>query len=54
MSFTCSKDIDALNRLCDLLCKNTGNLISRLDIRIILERAKWYLGYPLAKLEWLE
>jgi len=22
--------------------------------RIILERAKWYLGYPLAKLKWLE
>ncbi len=22
--------------------------------RIILDRAKWYLGYPLAKLRWLE
>lgn len=52
--FTCCSDTAALNVLCDRVNGNSDLGIQKLTIRIILERAKWYLGYPLKNLEWLD
>ena len=54
ISFTCARNIQELNKICDRITKNTDLGVSRIVTRVILERAKWYLGYPLAKLKWLE
>jgi Lrp/AsnC family leucine-responsive transcriptional regulator len=53
ISFTCCSDTQALNDLCDSVNGNPDLGIQKIQIRIILERAKWYLGYPLQKLDWL-
>ncbi|KXI28877.1 Lrp/AsnC family transcriptional regulator [Paraglaciecola hydrolytica] len=52
--FTCCSDTQALNELCDAVNGNPDLGIQKVKTRIILERAKWYLGYPLQKLEWLK
>jgi Lrp/AsnC family leucine-responsive transcriptional regulator len=52
--FTCCSNTQALNELCDSVNGNPKLSIQKLKIRIILERSKWYLGYPLQKLEWLD
>lgn len=52
--FTCCSDTQALNELCDSVNGNPELGIQKVKTRIILERSKWYLGYPLQKLEWLE
>jgi Lrp/AsnC family leucine-responsive transcriptional regulator len=52
--FTCCSDTQALNEICDAVNGNPDLGIQKVKTRIILERAKWYLGYPLQKLEWLE
>ena len=52
--FTCCSDTQSLNELCDLIGGNPDLGVQKLKVRIILERAKWYLGYPLDKLEWLD
>ena len=54
ISFTCCSSIAELNRLCDELSGNEALGISRVVTRIVLERPKFYLGYPIAKLKWLE
>lgn len=54
ISFTCARNIQELNRICDKITNNTDLGVSRIVTRVILERSKWYLGYPLAKLKWLE
>ena len=54
ISFTCAQNIQELNRLCDKISINADLKVSRIVTRVILERSKWYLGYPLAKLRWLE
>lgn len=54
MSFTCFQDIKTLNECCNHLASNPELGISRLNTRVILERAKWCLGYPLEKLRWIE
>jgi Lrp/AsnC family leucine-responsive transcriptional regulator len=28
--------------------------IARINQRIIVDRAKWYYGYPIAKLKWID
>jgi Lrp/AsnC family leucine-responsive transcriptional regulator len=52
--FTCSRDIADLNRAVDEFCAIKELGIVKTNIRIILERAKWMLGYPLHKLDWKE
>ena len=54
ISFSCFPDIKALNNACDRLSQNNKLAIENVRIRMILERAKWFLGYPLEKLRWLE
>ncbi|WP_133471817.1 Lrp/AsnC family transcriptional regulator [Paraglaciecola marina] len=54
ISFTCFPDIKALNQACNELSANPKLGIERIKTRVILERAKWCLGYPLEKLKWIE
>jgi Lrp/AsnC family transcriptional regulator, leucine-responsive regulatory protein len=54
ISFTCCSNIAELNRLCDELSGNKDLGISKIVTRIVLERPKFYLGYPIEKLKWLE
>ena len=54
ISFTCCSNIAELNRLCDELSGNEALGIRKVVTRIVLERPKFYLGYPIAKLKWLD
>ncbi len=54
ISFTCCTNVAELNRLCDELSANSSLEIQRVVTRVVLERPKFYLGYPIAKLKWLE
>ncbi|MGI9293314.1 MAG: Lrp/AsnC family transcriptional regulator [Pseudomonadales bacterium] len=54
ISFTCCPNIAELNRLCDELNADESLKIQKIVIRVVLERPKFYLGYPIAKLKWLE
>ncbi len=54
ISFTYCTNVAELNRLCDELSANKSLKIQRVVTRVILERPKFYLGYPIAKLKWLE
>ncbi len=52
--FTCCANTQALNALVDELSGNQDLGIRITKTRIILERSKWYLGYPLDRLTWLD
>jgi|TARA_B110000879_G_C10806998_1_gene368836 Lrp/AsnC family leucine-responsive transcriptional regulator len=54
ISFTCCSNIIELNRLCDELSANKNLNIQKVVTRLVLDRPKFYLGYPIAKLKWLE
>ena len=54
VSFTCCSSVAELNRLCDELSSNPALGIKRIVPRVALERPKWFLGYPIAKLKWLD
>jgi Lrp/AsnC family leucine-responsive transcriptional regulator len=54
ISFTCCSDIKRLNAICTELSDNPDLSIRRIKTRIVLERVKWFLGYPLAHLKWLD
>ncbi len=54
ISFTCSSNTQSLNKLIDEVSGNEAPGINTVKVRIILERSKWYLGYPLANLKWLD
>lgn len=54
ISFTCFSDLNALNTCCNQLGENASLGIKDIKTRVILERAKWYLGYPLEKLKWIK
>lgn len=54
ISFTCARDLATLNALCDELSGDAGAGVERVRVRVILDRAKFYLGYPLAQLKWRE
>ena len=54
ISFTCCTNVAELNRLCDELSGNEALGIERIITRVVLDRPKFYLGYPIAKLKWLE
>lgn len=51
--FTCCSNTQALNALIDQVSGQERLGIKTVKTRIILERAKWYLGYPLEKLKWI-
>jgi Lrp/AsnC family leucine-responsive transcriptional regulator len=54
ISFTCCSNIQSLNVLVDDLSGKEELGVNTVKVRLILERAKWYLGYPLNKLNWFE
>lgn len=54
LSFTCCPDIQALNTLCDTISGDADLGVDTVTIRPVMERTKWYLGYPLEKLKWLD
>jgi Lrp/AsnC family leucine-responsive transcriptional regulator len=54
ISFTCSPNVQALNALCDTLSGDPALGVKSIKTRMIMERTKWYLGYPLEKLRWLD
>ncbi len=54
ISFTCCSNISELNRLCDELSDNKTLGIQKIVTRIVVERSKFYLGYPISKLKWLD
>ncbi|UAL42261.1 Lrp/AsnC family transcriptional regulator [Shewanella inventionis] len=54
ISLSCFPNIKALNQICSELSDQADLKIKRINTRIVLERAKWFLGYPLSKLKWLD
>jgi len=52
--FTCCSNTQALNALIDEISAREDLGIKVVKTRIILKRAKWYLGYPLEKLKWID
>ena len=54
ISFTCCTNLAELNRICDELSSREDLGIKRVVTRPVLERPKFYLGYPISKLKWLE
>jgi Lrp/AsnC family leucine-responsive transcriptional regulator len=54
IAFTCARNIKELNKICDAVSGNPELKIRRIVTRVIQERAKWYLGYPIEKLKWLD
>ncbi|BDX08647.1 Lrp/AsnC family transcriptional regulator [Planctobacterium marinum] len=54
MMFSCFPNIQALNQVCDDIARNSKLEVKEIKVKTILERTKWYLGYPLEKLKWLE
>lgn len=52
ISFCCFSDINALNEVCDQLSLNDGYTIKKLKTKIVLERSKFFLGFPLERLKW--
>lgn len=54
ISFTCAPNVQALNALCDQISGDPALGVKTIKTRMIMERTKWYLGYPLEKLRWLD
>lgn len=54
ISFTCCAGIKELGEVCDRLASDPKLGITRINRRIIIDRAKWYYGYPISKLKWLD
>ncbi|GEA02472.1 Lrp-family transcriptional regulator [Alteromonas sp. KUL17] len=54
ISLCCFPDISALNKVCDHLSDDETLGIKRIQTRIVLERSKFFLGYPLESLKWYE
>lgn len=54
ISFTCAPNMQAVNALCDQISGDEDLGVKSIKIRTIVERTKWYLGYPLEKLKWLD
>lgn len=54
ISFTCCTNIAELTRLCDELSADKSLHIQKIVTRMVIDRPKFYLGYPIAKLKWLE
>ncbi len=54
IAFCCFPDIATLTETCDALCAREELGVKRVEVRPVLERTKWYLGYPIEKLKWKE
>lgn len=54
ISFTRSSNTQGLNAVVDQISGNDALGVKIVNTRIILERTKWHLGYPLEHLKWLE
>ena len=54
VSFSCFANIAKLNEACTSLSDREDLGIKRIENRIILSREKFFLGYPLAQLKWLD
>ena len=54
ISLTCCTNTQSLTQLCDQISGDPKLGVQRIKTRIIMERAKWYLGYPLDELKWIE
>ena len=54
ISFTCCRNIEELNKLCDRISGDTKLGVEKISSRIIIDRTKWFLGYPIDKLKWLQ
>lgn len=54
ISLSCFSNIKKLNITCNELSNNSALSIKHLKTRIVLDRAKWFIGYPLAQLKWLD
>lgn len=54
VSFTCCPNVQTLNTLCDTISGDESLGVKNIKTRMVMERTKWYLGYPLEKLKWLE
>ncbi|TLU64153.1 Lrp/AsnC family transcriptional regulator [Thalassotalea litorea] len=54
ISLCCFSDIKALNEACDRLSDKSELCIKRIKTRIVLDRTKFFLGYPLAHLKWFD
>ncbi len=52
ISLCCFPNIASLNKVCDELTDNASLSIKRLSTRVVLERSKFFLGYPLEQLKW--
>jgi len=52
--FTCCSNTQALNTLIDDISGREALGIKTVKTRIVLDRAKWYLGYPLEQLKWID
>ncbi len=52
--FTCCPTVQALNTLCDQISGDKTLGVKSVRTRMIMERTKFYLGYPLEKLRWLD
>ncbi len=53
-AYTCCSNTQELTDLVDTISKNEALGIKTVKIRMILGRAKSYLGFPMEKLKWLE
>ena len=54
ISYTCCASVRALNGLCDELAGDEALRLEKVTTRVVLNRAKWHLGYPLSKLKWFD
>ena len=54
ISFTCCTNIAELNRICDELSADESLNIKKISTRLVLERPKFYLVYPISKLKWVD
>ena len=54
ISYTCCPSVSALNALIDQLTGDEALKLEKVTARVVLNRAKWHLGYPLSKLKWFD
>lgn len=52
LSLACCTNINELNRICDELSADESLNIQRIVIRPVIDRPKFLVGYPIAKLKW--
>jgi len=51
IAFTIAGSNDKLNKLCERLLGQDSN-IKTITPRIVLDKPKWFAGYPLTNLSW--